>query len=244
MNSTEFIQQLELLPADPAAPLPDYSMFESDSKTPSYLNFKGLQSFSDGIAESVQKDVLNSMLLAQRAASKAFPGEDQLDDWYDFYFKVLENVGWLISMKDFSKYSEKSDVFELEKAIISLVTDLLTAQQINVLLKSLELIKSLGKDDERLKVFQRNIQKHNRGNFQMGLAETQNGNVHILGTGFILKSKASMTNVLFLKFDKEEIELGFRFFRAELVASEYDKYRDLVKQKLGDPNEFIASLDV
>ena len=245
MSSTKsFIENLELVEIDSQLSLSDYSIYESESETPSFLNFKGVNSFSENVSNQAQEDVLNSMLLAQRAATKAFPDDSQVADWYTMYFDVLERIGWLVTNKDVNSLGEETHGFELDKAIFSLLKDFLTGQQINILMKSLEALKSLGDDDKRLVAFERNTVNHNRGNFQLGLAEETNGNVSVLGSGFVLESKKKITKVLFLKFDKNIMQMKLNFYRAELVESEYAKNRVFVKEKLGNSEEFIASLDI
>jgi len=243
-DNNDFIKSLELISPPLGNHLSAFSEFESDSPTPSFLNFKGLNTFSENISDQIQEDILNSLLLAQRAASKAFPENNQIYDWYHMYFDVLKRLGWLISQKDFTTYEEKSTAFELDKAILSLLQDLLTGQQIKILMQSLDLIKSLGENDRRLQAFANNTQGHQRKNFQLGLAEETNGNIAVLGSGFILESEKKMSKILFVKFNKELINMKFCFYKAELVSSQYENYRELVKQKLGNTEEFITSLDV
>ncbi len=243
-DNREYLKGLELNQSEGLEGFADYSAFESITETPSYLNFKGLNTFSHNISEAQQEDVLNSLLLAQRAATKAYPQHSEIYQWYTLYFEVLEKLGWLISNKDFTKYKEKSNSFELDKAIITVLQDILSVNQIKILMKSLELIKSLGEDDKRLMAFEKNTQSYDRGNFQLGLSESTNGNLSILGTGFILSSEKNMSRFLFLKFDKEHINMEFAFYRAELVPHEFNKYRDLVKEKLSDSNHYIAALDI
>ncbi|MEX0289334.1 MAG: hypothetical protein AB3N14_09515 [Flavobacteriaceae bacterium] len=245
MNDTQkFIAGLELAAPTTNEPFADYTMFETDTETPSYLNFKGLQSFSSNVSSQTQEDVLNSLLLAQRAATKAFPEDDQVYDWYKMYFNVLQRIGWLLNQKDFTKVAQKSSAFELDKAIFDLLGDLVSAQQIKILMKSVELLKSLGEDDKRLVAFEKNTHSLGRGNFQVGMAEESNGSITVMGSGFVLRSKKKITKILFLKFDKNTIELEFGFYSAELVSSEYAKNREFIKQKLGDSHQFIASLDL
>ncbi|WP_111707721.1 hypothetical protein [Lutibacter citreus] len=244
MDTKTYIEKLELIKIDSRINFTDYSKFESDTKTPSFLNYKGLNSFTENVSKQSREDVLNSMLLAQRAATKSFPEETQMADWYTMYFEVLQRLGWLISQKDFNALGEEANALELDKAIFSLLKDLLTGQQINVLLKSLDLLKSLGEDDKRLVAFEQNTLTHNRGNFQLGLAEELNGNVSILGSGFILESKKKIRRILFVKFGKNVMKMKLHFFRAELVTSAYAKNRDFVIKKLGNSEQYIASLDI
>lgn len=243
-DAKKFIEDLKLSDPKHRSNFPDYSMYEAASETPSFLNFKGLSSFSPSVTKQTQEDVLNSMLLAQRAATKAFPGDMQVYDWYKMYFDILQRLGWLINQKDFNTVEQKSNSFELEKAIFSLLADLVTGQQIKILMRSIELLKSLGDDDQRLVAFERNTHSHGRGNFQLGMAEAVNGTVSILGSGFILEADKKITRILFSKFDEKTIRMNFCFFRAEMVVSEYAKNRNHVKEKLGDSEQFIASLDL
>ena len=245
MNDTKtYIESLELFKTDSQIKFVDYSKFENVTTTPSFLNYKGINSFSENVSEQAREDVLNSMLLAQRAATKAFPEDAQIADWYTLYFDVLQRLGWLITQKDYNTLGESAQALELDKAIFALLKDLLTGQQINVLLKSLELLKSLGEEDKRLVAFEQNTLTHNRGNFQLGLAEMIHGNVSIFGSGFVLESKKKITKFLFVKFGKNVVQMNLNFFRAELVTSEYAKNRNFVKDKLGDSEQYIASLDI
>lgn len=245
MNDTrKFIESLELADQSPDINLSIFDAYESTSETPSYLNFKALNSFSKGVSDQTQEDVLNSLLLAQRAASKKFPDNEQIKDWYEMYFHVLQELGYVVTNRDWNTLGEKSHALEIDKAIFELLSGLLTVPQINVLTRSLDMLKSLGSDDKRLIAFESNTAKHNRGNFQLGSAEESNGNVSIIGSGFILESEKQMKKILFLKFDKNVVNIKLDFFRAELATSEYSKNREAVKKKLGNSHDFIASLDI
>jgi len=240
----DFIKNLEL--ADTAFPMDfsDFNKFESTGEIDSYLNYKGLNSFSSEVSEQARKDALNSMLFAQRAATNKFPDESMIYDWYNMYFEVLKKLGWLLQTRDYTDYEEQSSLLEIDKVIFDLIKDLLTAQQAKIFIKSLELIKKLGKEDKRLKAFERNTEAQNKANFQLGLIEEHNGEATILGSGFIIQSEIKITSILFIKFDKKKVKLTFNFYKATLVEHQYARFRDLIKDKLGDLDEFIAALDV
>ena len=245
-DQSEYISQLELFNPEIVENFFDFNKLEILEENKSFLNFKSLNSFdgSFGDQEQLRLDVQYSLLLAQRAANKAFPAENQLEDWYTKYFEVLQALGWLIQSKDYTVYKETSNLFELDKAIISLITDLLTVQQVKIFMRSLELIKSLGKDDKRLKAFERNSQMHGKGNFQMSFVQMVEGQPTLTGSGFIIEAEKTMTEVLFVKVDREKIKMSFKVYQAGLLIEEYAKYRELVIQKLGDVDQFIAALDI
>lgn len=243
-SNYDYIKDLKLSTRPSRDSFPDYSMFESTAETPTFLNYKGLNSFEKDLSKQAQEDVLDCQLLAQRAASKTFPDNNQVYDWYTMYFDTLKKLGWLIDQKDFMTYDHNAQGVELDKAIFGVLEDFLTGQQVKILMKSFALLKSLGSDDKRLVAFEKNTYSSERGNFQLSLAENDQGKTTLKGSGFILESEKKITKILFLKFDRKSVKLKFNFYSATLVAHEYDKYRDLVKQKLGDATAFIASLDI
>jgi len=239
-----FIEGLELSEPSGLESFVDYTLYESTAENPTFLNYKSLNAFSSEVSAQTQQDVLNSVLLAQRAANKKFPNNDQLEKWYEYYFEVLSNLGWVLEQKGFSNYMEKTDKFEMDKALIELVADSLTAGQVKILLKAINALKNLNKDDNRIIAFEKNTKQGSKGNFQLGLAEENNGLVTLAGSGFILETVNKMTQVLFFKFDKEQIKLSFALHKAVLNLDNYSKHRQLVVDKLGNVDNFIASLDI
>jgi hypothetical protein len=51
--------------------------------------------FGTLLTEAVQDDVLNSMQLAEMAATHMYKRDTQLEQWYTKYNKVLSLVGWV-----------------------------------------------------------------------------------------------------------------------------------------------------
>jgi hypothetical protein len=88
----------------------------------SFLNAKSLVSFVSEVNGQRRKDVLNSVLIAQLAANKAHPDEAQILDWYKTFIDVLNKLGWVIEAAEFSEWESKGSVFEVENAIIDILT--------------------------------------------------------------------------------------------------------------------------
>jgi hypothetical protein len=73
-------------------------------------------SFIKGVTPERRVDIVRSSLLAQLVAKKQVPDTSEIYRWYDAYFEVLTNIGWVIQERNFSTYSEASDNFEAHKA--------------------------------------------------------------------------------------------------------------------------------
>jgi hypothetical protein len=211
---------------------------------PSFLNFKSLNSFVTDVSESRRSDVLNSLLLAQRAATKAFPNEDQIVDWYKKYYEVLSTIGWVIENQDFTVFDTSNALFEVDKAIFEIITTALTGNQLAILMKTIETFKNLGEDDNRFVAFERNTHTLQKGSFQLGVATEVNGTVSISSFAFIINSSKRITKILFFKSSKDETEFRFSLNKATLNEDVFAQARPFIKQKLGNVGDFIISLDI
>ena len=156
----------------------------------------------------------------------------------------MKKLGWLISQNDFSKYTKKNNDTELNTVILELLADYMTGQQINLLNKALDLVKGLGDEDNRLIVFKQNTQTMDRGNFQLGVGGGKQWKYISAWIRICPYSGKKITKILFLNFKKDRINMKFNFYKASLVQTEFNKYRSLVKNKLGDSSSYIASLDI
>ena len=95
-----------------------------EDKAEAYVNNKSLVSFVAEVSPQTRKDILNSSLLAQRVADHFFPEQQQLIDWYDKYIEVMTGVGWAVEQKEFANYESASGLFEMESAVIGVLTAL------------------------------------------------------------------------------------------------------------------------
>src|SRR4051794_445942 len=82
-------------------------------------------SFVQGVTAERREAIINSAMLAQLVANKKVPDSSDIVSWYDAYFEVLSNVGWVVQDQNFAVYEEKSQNFEAHKAILSIAATLL-----------------------------------------------------------------------------------------------------------------------
>lgn len=81
--------------------------------------------FVTGVTAEHRVAIANSALLAQLVATTKVPDRRQVYDWYEQYFKVLENIGWATQQVSFAEYTEKADGLEAHEAILQVATGLL-----------------------------------------------------------------------------------------------------------------------
>ncbi|TYP75292.1 hypothetical protein [Aquimarina intermedia] len=214
-------------------------------KDEAFMNYKALDSFVSGISKQKQEDVLNSMLLAQRAAQKAFPNRDQVKDWYEKYFEVLSKIGWTMEQHNFKNFETDSSIFEIEKAILGIISAALTGNQLAIVVKTLEALKSLNDNDSRFVAFEKNTHGLNEGSFQLGMATENNGAVAVTLSAFLLKTDNRIKKILFFKSGKDETRMDYYLTKMTLLESKFDQARPFILKKLNDDiDDYISNLDI
>lgn len=245
----QFINNLELSEPDTAITFPaitdtgtDY--LETTEGDTGIMNFRSLCSFAAGISRQRQEDVLNSLLLAQRVATKSYPEDSQIMEWYRKYFEVLDRIGWIFENRDFSTFETRSSLFNIEKAILEILGTALSQNQMAVIMKTVDAFKSLGGDDKRFIAFEKNTHTMYRGCFQLGVAAEENSTLTVSATAFALFTQKKISQILFFSSQKEVSEFRFCASKATLNDGVFRDARETIRDKLGDASGFVAALDI
>jgi hypothetical protein len=78
----------------------------------------------DGLTVANKYAVVNSQLLAERAASAKFDNETQPIEWFKRYVEVLRICGWTTQGSEFTTYSNAQVKETVEQATVSILTSL------------------------------------------------------------------------------------------------------------------------
>ncbi|AUD03662.1 hypothetical protein [Spirosoma pollinicola] len=243
----QFVQDLEFEDAKKAFPsergwqAPDMT----EGVEQSFMNAKSLVSFVSDINGQRRSDVLNSVLLAQLAANKKFPDENQLVDWYKEFVRVLNNLGWAIEAAEFASFESSGTVFEAENAIISILTAAFGGSFMVVITKTLEALKGLSDSNGKISAFEKNTHSQSKGAFQIGLAREENGTVILQMGTFLLTSSNEIRKILFFKSTKDKTKLNYCSRTGTLNEDVYARIRTQIQDKLGGRiSDFIAEIDL
>jgi hypothetical protein len=244
-----FLENLDLSEEDKSFRFPkriseEYEGLEGTEPESAALDFKSIQSFVAGVSKQRQEDVLNSMLLAQRGATKLSPNDDQIMEWYKKYFEILDKIGWVFESKDFMEFKSQHNIFEIDNALLEILGTVITGNQMAIMMKTIQSLKSLGENDNRFKAFEKNTHSLQRGSFQLGLASEANNTLSMSGSAFILNTKKNITKILFFNSDRDATEFRFCQIKATLNDGIYGGVREMIKEKLGDVSGFIADLEI
>ncbi len=210
-----------------------------------FLADKSLVSFISEVNGQNRKDVLNSTLLAQMAANKKFPNEEDILEWYQAFIDVLSKIGWNIESSEISTFESSKTVFEIEDAIIDILSGAFGGGYIKVIAKTLESIKNMSDEDHKIIAFEKNTHSLTKGCFQIALAVEENEVVSMqLGT-FLLTSTKKIKQILFFTSKKDKTKLQYSSRLGTLNAEVYEQIRSAVLKKLGDDiTAYVTEIEI
>jgi hypothetical protein len=207
--------------------------------------------FVRGITPEQRGDLVNASLLAQLVAKKKVPEPHDLAgvlSWYDQYFDVLSKVGFVIQEKGFAKYEEASETFEAHEAILEVAKVVLAGAPgaLAVVQKTLESLKKMSDDSPWMTLFHRESRSANTARFQVSLAESD-GTAGLLVSilAFGVEARATITQVLFFKFKKNEATLHHHSGKITINTTVLSGVREDIAGKLSAYTQaYVAGLDV
>lgn len=167
-------------------------------------------SFVNGVSKEKRRAILDSSLLAQLVAKKIVSDQTQIYDWYDAYFDVLSNIGWVIQDRGFADFAESSEGFEAHEAILKIALSMLGpgTTALALVKSTLESLQSLEVDSPWITLFSRESQHANTARFQVSLAQQdENDSFFVTVMAFGLEANAKVTQVLFFKFRSNSAKL-------------------------------------
>ncbi len=245
-SARAFVAKAELptVPRRRRVPLADLG-FET-AKNQAAVVGSEVVSFVNGVTAERREAIVNSSLLAQLVARKKVADPARIYDWYDSYFDVLTNIGWVVQDRNFVEYREQSQNFETHKAILAVATTLLgTAPAALALVKTtIEALQSMNANEPWITVFNRESQTAKTARFQISLAEQDPaGQFFVSLMAFGLEAKSSITQVLFFKAKASEAVLRHYSGRVTINTGVLDGVREAIQTKLfGLANDYVKAL--
>ena len=107
----------------------DKSLASHSIKAAAQVVSGSLASFTSKVSGVQLRDVQNSTLLAQLAATAKFPKQEQVEEWYNFYGNVLGELGWITQSFSFDTYKSDQASFKLSDVTLELLSPLVGGEK-------------------------------------------------------------------------------------------------------------------
>ena len=245
-RARRYVDELDLPPGTRTRAVPT---FDFDSvKDQAMVVGSDIVSFVKGVTPERREAIVNSSLLAQMAAKKKVADMTKIYDWYNTYFDVLMNIGWVVQDRGFAEYTEASENFEAHEAIIKVATSLLgpTASTLTVVKASLDALKSSSENSPWITLFNRESQTAHTARFQVTQTEQgENDEFLVSLMAFGLEAQTTLTQVLFFKFKSSEATLKHYSGKVTINSDVLTSVQGTIKQRLaGFANDYIKELPI
>jgi len=210
------------------------------------VNAGALVSFVAGVSEDEKNDVLFSTQLAQRAASAKHDRFADTRAWYRLFNDVLERLGWVGEAAAFTERAKTAGSFTIDKSALDVIMTIATANQLAILVKTLDTLKGLADDHGAIRVFELQALAERSGNLQLGAVQrADNGALSMALGGFHFRTRDTRQRVLFVAWGSEEIEFWTVAQKLTLNAALYASHRTMVVERLiNDAPNYIAAIDI
>ena len=195
----------------------------------------GLIAAAQNVPQQTREDLVNCTLFAQLAASAAVGDPRRISEWYDAYFKTLTAIGWAQSDTQFEEYDFKSKTAEAHKAIIKVLTVLLGpgAAALTVVQTVLDALQSMNEESPWITLFDRQSKTGKSARFQVATAQVDPGGLlQVALVGFELAVKATLTQVLFVKYASNSTRLKYAAGKATIYDAALKDQREVIAGRL------------
>lgn len=251
-NTSTFVAGLEL-PAPPRRPMPEgvepvepAPVILHDGRAQSVVVASEIVSFVEGVTPQRRRDVVNASLLAQLVAKKRVPDSSDVYAWYNAYFDVLSNIGWVIQDVSFATYDRGGNSFETHAAILDVATVLLGpgTAALAIVTTTLEALRSVGDGGPWITLFNRESRNGRTARFQVTLVEQDaDGQFLVSLMAFALEASTTVTQVLFFKVRSNTATLKHQSGRITINATVLSSIRDQIADKIrAFTREYVATL--
>ena len=197
-----------------------------------YVNNGSLVSFASSLTGQQKQDVLDSTLLAQLAANKKHNRADDFKNWYNFYTKVMSNVGWVVQDFKFNDYHSSQAEFKLSQVTLEILSALVGGEaEILAVVKST--LDGLAKSTKGVTLFSDSSTKGKNGNFQIVPCTVDESNqVNVAFMGFTFEASRRADDFFFFTWESQDIKLFYSTQSCTLNEEIYAQVRGDVRKKV------------
>jgi len=205
-------------------------------------------SFDSGVEAEFREAISDSALLAQLAAKQKMGTNKDPIAFFDAYFDVLANLGWVTQMRDTAKYDIKTDGMEVHEAILQVVTAFLgpVPGAVALVKLALESLKSMNAGSPLITLFHRESQHADIGRFQFTIVrQDADGGLFAEVMAFALTANKTITQILFFKLSKSKSTLRRSLGKVSLNRTALAGLKPAVRAKVqAFLGGFVAALEL
>lgn len=248
-------QRLEFI--DSLAPLPTvitpraFTTFDTehpphDINKPTASVMPGtIDAFLPGVPQETIDDVNLCKLVMQNAASKKYPEDTQLFEWYKYYVEGLKNLGWVIQNRDIQEVTIRRVGLTMDQVALEVAKGLIGANAAQILANiGKQAVDVVQNTPRAMDIFNRETRLGKQAKFDIApVWVDNNGQANMVLNCISLDARESTRGILFWKSTKQFTTIKTGAARTYLDNKVFSRLRDAVYQKYSEAGKkFIEDL--
>ncbi|MNF68895.1 hypothetical protein D3C84_507650 [compost metagenome] len=246
----EFIDSLPSLPVLTQRPTPAIRAFAADSehdinKPTASVMPDTIDAFMPGVSQQIIEDVNLCKLVMQNAATKLFPDDAQLFEWYKYYVNGLSKLGWVTQSKDIQEVTIKRVGLTMDQVALEVAAGLIGANAASVLANvAQKAVAAVQNNPGAIQIFDRNRKLGAQAKFDIAPVWLDNsGHPNMILNCISLDARESTRGILFWKSTSQSTTIKTGAVRTYLDSKVFSGLRDNLYSKYSEAGKkFIEDL--
>jgi hypothetical protein len=246
----EFIDSLPALPIITQRSAPVFSTLSNkpehdiDKPTASVMP-DTINAFLPGVSQEIIDDVNLCKLVMQNAATKLFPKDEQLFEWYRYYVDGLSKLGWVTQNRNIQEVTVKRVGLTMDQVALEVAAGLIGSNAAKILADvAKKAVEAVQKSPDAIKIFDRNSKLGTQAKFDIAPIWLDNGGQPNMVLNCIsLDARESTRGILFWKSTRQSTTLKTGAVRTYLDTKTFSGLRgDLYRKFSESGKKFIDEL--
>ncbi|WP_077045351.1 hypothetical protein [Pseudomonas sp. KK4] len=204
-----------------------------------------IDAFLPGVPQQTIDDVNLCKLVMQNAASKKYPEDAQLFEWYKYYVEGLKNLGWVIQNKDIQEVTIRRVGLTMDQVSLEIAKGLIGANAAQVLAHvGSQAVEAVQKNPRAIDIFNREFKLGKQAKFDIAPVWVDNNNqANMVLNCISLDARESTRGILFWKSTKQSTTIKTGAVRTYLDNKVFSGLRNAMYQKYSEAGQkFIEEL--
>lgn len=204
-----------------------------------------IDAFLPGVSQQTIDDVNLCKLVMQNAASKKYPEDAQLFEWYKYYVEGLKNLGWVIQNKDIQEVTIRRAGLTMDQVSLEIAKGLIGANAAQILAHvGSQAVEAVQKNPRAIEIFNREYKLGKQAKFDIApVWVDNNGQANMVLNCISLDARESTRGILFWKSTRQSTTIKTGAVRTYLDNKVFSGLRNAIYQKYSEAGQkFIEEL--
>lgn len=204
-------------------------------------------SFTPAVDPEMRQAIIDSVLLAQLAATRKVGTAASIYDWYDAYFETLNAVGWVVQDRGFADFTETANDIEAHQAVLDIAANLLgpASAALAHVRTALDSLRRAQEDEPFFVIFNRETRHAESARFQISSADRDETGNFITLVAFGMTATSSLTHVLLIKLRSSAVKIKHQSGKASINAEVLRAVHPQIQERiLAHQRKYIADLPI